>query len=222
MERELFELDPTPEEKPTPDPDHPGDEIDNDLTDEDEQILQEVWEDLQERLFWYRLKRRGESRRVEHLPGQHDQKTHGRRKKAKPEPKPEPRGGISEVEAEGLFYRVGKSGGFSYQPIDDTSPKTGYAVSTFPQYETALDYETLTENDIYEYLIEHRELFDDPNVYAGGWHDTEAGKVYLDISTIVDSQEKATTLAREHNQEGIYDLGQGQTIIVKEQAERRL
>jgi hypothetical protein len=49
----------------------------------------------------------------------------------------------------------------------------------------------------------------------------ELQKYYLDLSIVVDSQEKASIIAKEHKQEGVYDLEAGRTIIVKPEEERR-
>lgn len=136
------------------------------------------------------------------------------------------RGGISRVEAEGLSSLLKRKGGFTYQPIDDTSPKDGFAVSTFPEAETVVPNGTRSLDDlsadVFDFLKSNRDRFDDQAVHAGGWYDVEAGKIYLDLSVVEDNGARARRLARQHNQEGIFDLSSGETIIVKEQSERRL
>jgi hypothetical protein len=153
-----------------------------------------------------------------HLGGAHDESSHGQRGQA---PK------VSE-----RIKQVG--GGFTYQPVTGLSPKTGFAVSPFREAESVVDVKGLSQEEIEkvrtvkrmlpeldQYVERHWDRFSDPTVHVGGWHDSEAGKYYLDLSVVVDSQEKASIIAKEHKQEGVYDLEAGRTIIVKPEEERR-
>jgi len=139
-----------------------------------------------------------------HLPGKHDQKTHGRR-----------RGGR-------LLNDLKSKGGFTYHPVTGDIPKEGYAVSIYPQYEKVISSSEISQKAINDYLREHRQVFaDDPRAYIGGWHDVEAGKVYLDISVVVNDTKTAEELCRQHGQEGYFDFKSGKTVIVKPPEERR-
>jgi len=120
-----------------------------------------------------------------------------------------------------LFKRILEDGGFTNNPVYDDSPTVGFAVSIFPDAEYRVGIEELNKEDVYKYLSRHRDKFEDPTVYAGGWLDIENGIVYLDLSVVLGDRERAIGLAKKHNQEGIYDLGKGETIIVKEEEERR-
>jgi hypothetical protein len=134
------------------------------------------------------------------------------------------RSGISEVEAEGLAGRVRKRGGFTYHPIDDRSPRKGFAVSIFPKDEHVVP-DSLPEAElaevIYDYLLRKRRRFADQQIHIGGWHDKKYGKIYLDLIVVKDNKEEADALARTHAQEGFFDLETQETIIVKKEAERR-
>lgn len=136
-----------------------------------------------------------------------------------------PRGGISEVEATGLASLLKRKGGFTYQPIDDLSPTSGFALSVFNDAEAVIQNGTRSveemTRDVYAYLQKHRDRFQDPQVHAGGWHDVDAGKIYLDLSVVKPDRAEAVALAQQHNQEGIFDLGNFETIIVKDEADRR-
>ena len=130
-------------------------------------------------------------------------------------------GEVTAIEAGDLYRRTLEAGGFTYNPIHDDSPEAGYALSIYPEAEKALNVADLSVEVIFQYLVSNRARFEDPETYVGGWFDRENGIVYLDISVVVRDLERAMRLAKKHNQEGIYDLGQGETIIVKAEEERR-
>lgn len=143
---------------------------------------------------------------VKHLPGQHDQKTHGHR-----------RGGR-------LLRDIERSGGFTYQPITGDTPKEGFALSIYPEHEKVISADLPQQEKarlITQYIKDKKEIWSKPDHYVGGWHDTESGKIYLDVSIITRDNEVARKLAIQHGQEGYYDLGKGETIIVKRPEERR-
>lgn len=139
-----------------------------------------------------------------HLPGKHDQKTHGRR-----------RGGR-------LLADLKSRGGFTYQPITGHTPTEGYAVSIYPECEAVIPAEELDREAIDAYLEKHIQAFRaNPSAYAGGWYDSETGKVYLDISVVVSDAKIAEELCTKHGQEGYFDFRTGKTVIVKPPEERR-
>lgn len=140
---------------------------------------------------------------TKHLPGKHDQSTHGRKK------------------GRGLHKLMFSEGGFTYQPVTGESPTTGFALSISPQYEKAIPADKFNKKVIDEYHQEHKEVFKDPQNFLGGWHDKEAGKVYLDISCVVKDNKEAEKLCHKYKQEGYFDLGKGETVIVKKPEERR-
>ncbi len=127
-------------------------------------------------------------------------------------------GGASEQ----LMGKVRHTGGFTYQPVLDNSPKTGMAVSPFQGAEKVIPLGKVTEDDLVAYVRQHADKFADPEVHFGVWTDAEAGKVYLDLSKIVATHEEAIALCKKHNQEGYYDLKAGKTILCKDASERRL
>jgi len=109
------------------------------------------------------------------------------------------------------------SEGFSYNFRLPEVPSKGYAVSDLPDYEKVFDG-VPTALDLAEYVIEHFDTliaFDEwaqefnheqPNICLGGWMDSASGKYYLDVSTVVDSKEKALALAKSANQIAIWDF----------------
>ena len=124
-------------------------------------------------------------------------------------------------EAQTLFEQIHEAGGFTYEPVDDTSPTSGFSVSIFPDREKSFKSADMTVGDIEKYLWDNADVWDDKNNKLGGWHDTDTGIVYLDVSVVTDDRETAWDLSRKHGQEGFYDLAAGETIIVKAEKERR-
>lgn len=140
----------------------------------------------------------------EHLLGRHDQRTHGRKRSA------------------GLFKALEKEGGFTYQPVTGRSPTKGYALSVSPEFEEVYDASKITKNDMRRFLDKHSDLFaENPDAYAGGWVDTEEGKVYLDVSIVVSDLERAWSLADKYDQKALYDLGKGETLYRSREQQRK-
>lgn len=123
--------------------------------------------------------------------------------------------------AKGIAGKLKKDGGFTEQPVTGEVPTKGFAVSPYPDAEFKKKVEDLTEDDIYNYITKHAEKFTDPDTFVGGWLDDENGIVYLDVSIVKDTKAQATKIARKYGQEGIFDLGKKETIIVKAEKDRR-
>lgn len=138
-------------------------------------------------------------------PGHSDQSVHGRK-----------RGGRLRAD---LYTR----GGFSYQPISKHTPKDGFMVSIFPEHETVFNsLDEITPATLNDYLDKRLDVFEKyPDAHFGAWYDNETGKVYLDISVHVPDETKAHALAREHGQEGYFNVSKKETVIVKSDDERR-
>jgi hypothetical protein len=117
-------------------------------------------------------------------------------------------------------------GGFTYNPISPDVPSTGIAVSIYGEREkpyTSEDFDQNGERYIQEFFAKNAKILKRPNHYVGGWHDTEKGIVYLDISVVVpeDDLDTAIDWGVNHNQESVYNLRTGETIYVKEVKKRR-
>lgn len=137
-----------------------------------------------------------------------------------------------------LLDLVRKNGGFTYQPSMASSPKDGIAVSPFRDAEAVFPESGFTKEAIKTYLRKHWDRFKDPSVHVGGWHDKEAGKIYLDLSVVVPKKgqmvklkdsdggdvsipKKAYDIARKNGQEAVFDLGTFKTVFTKSEEERR-
>lgn len=118
--------------------------------------------------------------------------------------------------------QAAKEGGFTFHPKSGKAPTTGFAVSIFPEHERKLDMDKVTQEELDKYREDTRSTWEkDENVHLGGWHNVgEDGKFYLDASKVVDNQEEAVKLAKEHLQLAIYDIENGKVIQVMTQEER--
>lgn len=131
-------------------------------------------------------------------------------------------GDDSEEDVSRMYGALLSEGGFTYQPITNDSPKKGYALSIFPEYETVLNAMDISSTSIRSFMEKTMGVIqENPQAHLGGWFDRDAGKIYLDVSVIVNDADEARSLCRQYNQEGFYDLEKGETIIVKSEEERR-
>lgn len=120
---------------------------------------------------------------------------------------------ITRDDAAYLVDKIKRDGGFTYDPVDDLSPSSGYAVAYYDDAEEIHDVETITEDDVYSYLDKHREKFRDRRSHVGGW--VSEGKVYLDISLVIPDRSEAEKIGIEKNQYAIFDLGSFTEIEVE-------
>ncbi len=131
--------------------------------------------------------------------------------------------GKSETPAAALVLRASRNGGFTFNAVSGKFPKSGYSVSIHQDRETVIPADhALTMADVEAFAEKNTDLLKGTKgAHFGAWHDEETGKTYLDVSHIEKDRDKAIALARANNQEGIYDLAAGKTIITKAEKERR-
>jgi len=116
---------------------------------------------------------------------------------------------------EGILDAIGRAdGGFTYHAVTGDQPKVGFALSLHPDREAIMDDSKATVVALASYAAKNWDLLKETNNYMGGWHNPEDGKVYLDVSTVVDSAAEAERLCREANQIAYFDLVKGQSIKV--------
>jgi hypothetical protein len=121
--------------------------------------------------------------------------------------------------ADTLYKKLCETGGFTYNLFHNTSPTIGYVVSTFKNLETRFVASSFGPDDLDKFArIAHKELCLG-NTCIGAWHNTETDQIYLDVVEVVTSLELALRLARQNNQEAIYDLSTGKTVFVKQVAQ---
>lgn len=86
----------------------------------------------------------------------------------------------------------------------------GYAVSVHPEAQRILG--SVREGDLLEYLLTHGELAERSGNAFGGWKDPADGRIYLDVTTVVDDLDQALKLARANDQLAVYGFAEGKSI----------
>lgn len=115
-------------------------------------------------------------------------------------------------------------GGFSRNPIHDTSPTSGYMVS----YEAngrnnkVVSWDKLKTSHLAAHAKANEDLLQDPSNFQGGWNDPETGLVHLDISRNVQDKDEAIALAKKNNQIAIFDLKTFSSIPTGGTGEKKL
>lgn len=104
------------------------------------------------------------------------------------------------------------NGGFTYNPLYGATPQRGYAVA-LQGHEKIYDSGTVTIDDLREYLRENGEQMKDPARYFGGW--INDGKLYLDVSIVLPTEEEARKIGRMNDQTDVYDFVAGENIFLK-------
>lgn len=97
-----------------------------------------------------------------------------------------------------------EKGGVSYQPITHDAPKPGdeaYMVSPYPGRESVIDIDSLTAENLNDFVTSNSDLLASPDHYVGTWYDKDGtGKVFLDVSVKASTPEAAEHMAMSHNQ----------------------
>lgn len=194
--------------------------------DPDDELLPETPEDVVAVLGFDPLDLElGDDEVLEHLPGKHDQDTHGKSGDTSTlgnagSDKPRRnvgtvrKGAITPKEAGELDKLVDFADGFTYQPVDDNSPQKGFSVSPFPEATEKFPGD-VSPDQIFDYLIKHKARFVDPRINVGAWYDSEKDEVVLDLSIVVGNQTEATRIGNDHDQDAIYDLASGTEIFIR-------
>lgn len=101
-------------------------------------------------------------------------------------------------------------GGWTIDPRTGDSVYGGYAVAIHPDCCAVLAEITL--GDVLEFLLRHADTLALPGRVFGGWRDPADGRVYLDVSILVEDRGEALALAREYDQLAVFDFATGESI----------
>jgi len=145
-----------------------------------------------------------------HGGSSHDQKTHGRRKTAAG-------GGTGNrvrriVEATGKSAKslaaMARGGGFTFNPKRNEMRSKGVAVAIGKENERKVKLSDFSADDVRKYANEKAELLALPNHHLGAWKENVDGVdyIFLDVSVVVPTLDRAADLGRTHDQIGIFDL----------------
>ena len=132
--------------------------------------------------------------------GTHDQKTHGSWAT-----------GMGAGVADSILLRVRENGGLSVNMVDGSEPTSGYMVAKGGQYGSIVEavdfYDPIKgPKALADYMKKHKTQLGGGKNYLGLWHNTEDGKVYLDVSENIQSKERAISAGQKQDQISIWDV----------------
>lgn len=152
-----------------------------------------------QRLLWNSLLKAIAQQEQKHTPHNTgtDQSVHGRR----------------EHRGSRLANNIMKNGGVTYNYFGNKFPSKGMAVAV-PDAERVFSIEEFSRDPgaaMEDYISQYKDVLDSPGTrhHLGGWVDRDNGRVYLDLSVVVDSHSAARRLSEKNKQEAYYDLATG-------------
>ena len=120
-------------------------------------------------------------------------------------------GGMGAGVASSILERVKANGGLSVNMVNGSEPTSGYMVAKGTEYG-----KTVSAKDFYDpqkgpkilanYMKENKADLGTGKNYLGLWHNTEDGKVYLDVSQNILSKTEAISAGQSRNQISIWDV----------------
>jgi GNAT superfamily N-acetyltransferase len=133
--------------------------------------------------------------------GNHDQSSHGNWAT----------GGMGAGVADSILSRVRENGGLSVNMVDGSEPTSGYMVAKgakFGDIVDAVDFYDPVKGPkaLAAYMKKHKKELGGGKNYLGLWHNTEDGKVYLDVSENIQDRERAISAGRKQDQISIWDV----------------
>lgn len=105
---------------------------------------------------------------------------------------------VSSINEGGVTFDVANSQNKGGQPL--------YSVSVYPERSKTFEGK-LNKSDIVQYVLDNFDLLTRKNHNLGGWYDTDAKKLWLDVAATIKDKNKAIELGRQHNQKAIFSLG---------------
>ena len=143
-----------------------------------------------------------------HLQGKHDQQDHGRRASST---------SLDPKVASSIIERVRAQGGLSVSMIDGSEPPDGYMVARTKGVKASIAeasdfYDPVRGPEVLGSFLKDNKAQLTGGDYLGLWHDTNSGKVFLDVSQNVKDRGTAERLGRERDQISIWDVVEGQEI----------
>jgi len=102
--------------------------------------------------------------------------------------------------------------GFTMDPRTGKDIKEGYAVAIYPDRSKEIAARSINRSVIQQYTKDNQDLLNQQGNMVGAWHDPESGMVWLDVSRVELDRRSAIDIAKEHDQNSIFDLGSGNVI----------
>jgi hypothetical protein len=101
------------------------------------------------------------------------------------------------------------TGGTTMSLTRETVPLAGFAVSV-RDCEHVIPWSDVTSVDVGRYVETHHTLLTVPGYFLGAWLDD--GRLYLDVTMIIEDRAHALDVARRNAQLAIFDLSTGETV----------
>lgn len=109
------------------------------------------------------------------------------------------------------YQKIMSDGGITID-LRGAEPKVGYAYSPYPELERVLPMSMVTPETVLQYLNDASEALAQPGNHFGGWHDTESGNVFLDVTQVGPAHPDTIKAAAKANQLAVFDLSTFQEI----------
>jgi hypothetical protein len=113
-----------------------------------------------------------------------------------------------------LASRLTESGGFTFDPRAGRFIEgQGFAVANPPGNKAVIiEGADNVEDAIQQAMAQNRNLLKKPGMMLGGWRDPETGKVFLEVSEVAPTRERALQLAKDRNEKAVFDLSSFENI----------
>ena len=120
-------------------------------------------------------------------------------------------GGMGAGVASSILERVKANGGLSVNMVNGEEPTAGYMVAKGTEYGQTVSAEDFYDPEkgpkiLADYMKQHKEDLGTGKNYLGLWHNTEDGKVYLDVSENILDRGEAITAGQSRDQISIWDV----------------
>ncbi len=105
-----------------------------------------------------------------------------------------------------LYEQSGRVGATFSLRFGDMSGQPLYSVSLWPELGRKVVGDTVKPRVLQSFIMENRELLNDPRGCVGLWYNADENAAYLDITAALPNQQEAKQLAAQYNQIAIFDL----------------
>ena len=107
---------------------------------------------------------------------------------------------------------INENGGITYNASKGSlGGKKAYSIAMYPERSKTFQGE-ITKKDILQYISDNIDLLGKKGHSLGGWYDTEAKQLWLDVAGTVKDKETAIKLGKKFNQKAIFDLSKFEEI----------
>jgi len=111
-----------------------------------------------------------------------------------------------------IAQSINENGGITYNASKgNLGGKEAYSIAMYPERSKTFQGE-ITKKDILQYISDNIDLLGKKGHSLGGWYDTEAKQLWLDVAGTVKDKNTAIKLGKKFNQKAIFDLSKFEEI----------